>query len=131
MYTIVLVTALIGLALMYGYGKIQERAQLLDIFEPDEIGDLTVKKGDMLECTESYGNFTQGYNYVVRVEYGGALVVWNDEAKPVLAAGLDPRKFKVVEENVDGTTAMEITCDCKNGINMNCDECNDKIRRDS
>lgn len=67
-----------------------------DKFEPEEIGDLTIKAGDTLECTESYGEFTKGYHYIVRIEYGGALVVWNDEMKPVLAAGLDPRKFKVV-----------------------------------
>lgn len=109
MYIFVTATALFALAVLYAYETVRRRRTQMDVFEPYEIGDLTVKKGDMLECTESYGDFTAGYNYIVRVAYGGALVVWNDETKPVLAAGLDPRKFKVVEENVDGTAAQRIS----------------------
>lgn len=108
MYLTIAIVALFGLALLYGYEQYAKgKAQMAeDKFEPEEIGDLSPKKGDMLECTESYGDFTKGHNYIVRVEYGGALVVWNDEGKFVLAAGLDPRKFRVAEENVDGTAAM-------------------------
>lgn len=122
------------LLIVYAFESMQRRRSNLpeDKFEPEFIGDLTMEKGDMLVCTESYGEFTEGYNYIVRVEYGGALVVWNDEGNPVLAAGLDPRKFKVEERNVDATAAgLPVTCDCKDGINMNCRECNDKIMRDS
>lgn len=131
MYIMIAAIALFLLAVIYGYEQVMRQRFREDEFEPEPIGDLSPNKGDMLECTESYGEFTKGYNYIVRVEYGGALIVWNDEGKHVLAAGLDPRKFNVVEENVDGTAAMVITCDCKNGINMNCGECNDKILRDS
>lgn len=136
MYTFIIFLALFGLAVMYMYDKIlTERIRKSNTFEPYEIGELEreggvdMREGDLLECTESYGEFTQGYNYIVRVKYGGALIVWNDETKPVLAAGLDPRKFKVVEENVDGTAATP-TCGCRDGINMNCYECNEKIRGD-
>lgn len=105
MYTFIAVAALFALAVFYAFEQVKKGRKKVDKFEPYEIGELDVKKGDMLECTESYGEFTKGYNYIVRVEFGGALVVWNDETKPVLAFGLDPRKFKVVEENVDGTAA--------------------------
>lgn len=103
-----IIIAAILFAAYYGIERYQEGLRLPPEpppFEPEEIGNLTVKKGDMLECTDSYGEFTAGHEYIVRIEYGGALVVWNDESKPVLAAGLDPRKFKVVAENVDGTAA--------------------------
>lgn len=100
---VVLMALLVWTLLEHGLAFVS-RVRKEKPFEPEEIGDLTVQAGDMLECTESYGEFTKGFNYIVRVEYGGALVVWNDEKKPVLAAGLDPRKFKVVERNVDGTT---------------------------
>lgn len=108
-YIFVIAVALFCMGVMVALDKVGERGRMAtEKFEPYEIGDMTVKKGDMLECTESYGEFTKGYSYVVRVEYGGALVVWNDETKPVLAAGLDPRKFKVVAENVDGTAAAQL-----------------------
>lgn len=100
--SIALIVGVVGLALLFLADK-KLGGRRMEKFEPIEIGDLSPKKGDLLECTESYGEFTAGYNYIVRVEYGGALVVWNDEKKPVLAAGLDPRKFIVVDENVDGT----------------------------
>jgi hypothetical protein len=108
MYTFIAVLALFLIGVFYMYEQVKKGRKQVDKFEPYEIGELDVKKGDMLECTESYGEFTKGYNYIVRVAYGGALVVWNDETKPVLAFGLDPRKFKVVEENVDGTAAKEV-----------------------
>ena len=111
MYTFIAIAALTLLAAMYGYEQVRKGRGRMDVFEPYEIGDLSPNKGDMLECTESYGDFTQGFNYIVRVEYGGALVVINDEGKYVLAAGLDPRKFRVVEENVDGTFAGNVRRD--------------------
>lgn len=111
MYTFIAVAALFALAVLYSYEQVQKGRRNMDVFEPYEIGDMTPKKGDKLVCTESYGDFTQGFNYVVRVEYGGALVVINDEGKYVLAAGLDPRKFKVEEENVDGTFAGNVRRD--------------------
>ena len=107
MYLMIAAIALFLLAVIYGYEQVARQRFREDKFEPEPIGDLAPKKGDMLECTESYGEFTKGYNYIVRVEYGGALIVWNDEGKHVLAAGLDPRKFRVVEENVDGTAQMQ------------------------
>lgn len=107
--TIVWFLALVALALVYLYDQVKKAPLIEDErFEPEEIGDLHVKAGDMLRCTESYGEFTENYNYIVRVEYGGALIVWNDETKPVLAAGLDPRKFVVEEENVDGTATKGV-----------------------
>lgn len=108
MYTFIAVAAIFALAVAYTYEQVKKGRKHVDKFEPYEIGDLTMEKGDLLACKESYGDFTRGLNYIVRVEYGGALVVWNDEGKPVLAAGLDPRKFDVIAKNVDGTAAMPV-----------------------
>lgn len=108
MYSLLFVVAIATLAAIYFREQSLKKPKEPERFEPTDIGDMSPEKGDMLVCTESYGEFTEGYNYIVRVEYGGALVVWNDEGDNVLAAGLDPRKFRVIEKNVDGTASMRV-----------------------
>lgn len=73
----------------------RKRLEYSQTFSPRVIPNMEpLVPGDIVRCVESHSGFTTGNDYKVRIAYESVPIVYNDEYKAVIAAGLNPEKFE-------------------------------------
>lgn len=93
---IVIVLAVFVLMVMTEIKWGRKRKEYAKPFDPRVIPNMEpLRPGKIVRCTESHSGFTAGKDYKVRIAYADVPIVYNDEFKMVVAAGLNPEKFEV------------------------------------